>query len=69
MVRMKNEHVVGVVDDTLTIVCEVPNQVNEGAWSTRGVEPGLSQDNHLIRFCLLVSNSEDLVYRLAKCMT
>ena len=42
MVRMKDEHVVSIVDDTMACRIEFTNDMDVGLWSTWRVEPCLS---------------------------
>lgn len=43
MIRVKDKHVVMIVDDTLSGACEVTNDMYKRARCTGSVEPSLSQ--------------------------
>ena len=61
MVRVKDEHVVGVVDDAPAVAAEVPDQVDKGAKGTGRVEPRLTQDDDLLDLASLLLDLQILL--------
>lgn len=61
VVRMQDEHVVGIIDDALTCTIEVPNQMNVGPRGAGAVEPGLSKGDRFVGFCLFVLEKQNLI--------
>ena len=60
VVRVENDQIIFVIDDTLTVVVEVAYKMDIGAFCAGAVEPGVSKGYGAVAFGLFFLDKENL---------
>lgn len=57
---MKDDRVPGVIDDTVAVAIERPNDVQYSAWLANAVKPGLSKNDSFNGLGFFIDNMQHL---------